>query len=490
MKTICYFFVLYFGLVSTLNSQVPDTLWTQTYGGSDREIAGDIQQTADGGYIITGSTMSFGAGQYDVYLIKTDVSGLEQWSRTFGGNEYEMGRSVQITADGGYIIAGYTDSFGAGGWDVYLIKTDNTGIELWSKTYGDIYGDEALSVRQTTDGGYIIAGRTWNFGAGGADFYLIKTDASGTEQWSQTYGGPNNDKCNSVELTSDGGYILAGYTYSDEGYPDFYLIKTDSSGTEEWSKSFGHYYYNIGKVARQTSDGGYIFVGTSSDFYTGILDVQLNKYDSMGEEQWSEIYGGSSSGEGGEDVQQTIDGGYIIVGNRLSGNNREAYLIKTDGSGTEQWSQIYGGNYEEYGKSIQHTLDGGYIILGGTESFSAGYFDVWLIKTDAELTGIWQENSNIVPPNHSLQQNYPNPFNTSTTIPYLIPEASNVELSIFNSKGQKIKSLLNDFVSAGEFSIVWNGTNDNNKSVGPGLYLYKLTINGKSVAVKRCLFLK
>lgn len=436
MKTICSLFVLIFGIVSSIYSQPPNMSWSQTFGGSDREIAGDIHQTEDGGYIITGSTMSFGAGQYDVYLIKTDDSGVEQWNRTYGGSEYEMGRSVQHTFDGGYIIAGYSTSFGAGSSDVYLIKTDETGIELWSKTYGDIYGDDALSVRKTTDGGYIIAGRTWNYGAGEADIYLIRTDASGTEQWSQTYGGPNNDKCNSVELTSDGGYILAGYTYSDEGYPDFYLIKTDALGTEEWSKTFGHFYYNIGKVARQTSDGGYIFVGTSSDYYTGILDIQLIKTNSMGEEQWSEIYGGSSSWEGGEDIQQTSDGGYIIVGNRLSNNNREVYLIKTDDLGSEQWSQTFGGSSEEYGKSIQLTSDGGYIILGGTESFSAGYFDIWLIKLDADLTGLGQENSNIASANHNLQQNYPNPFNIYTTISYTIFEECKVELSIFNINGQ------------------------------------------------------
>ena len=440
MKTIYYLLVLIFGFVGTLYSQIPDTLWTQTFGGPDREIAGDIQQTADGGYIITGSTMSFGAGQYDVYLIKTDVSGIEQWSRTFGGSDYDMGRSVQQTSDSGYIITGYTQSFGPGSYDVYLIKTDDTGIELWSKTYGDIYGDEAFSVRQTTDGGYIIAGRTFSY-AGGFDVYLIKTDASGTEQWSKTFGGSGHDKCNSVQQTSDGGFILTGSSDSfgpGTYYYDIYLIKTDDTGTEQWSKIIDENSFDLSKSVQQTSDGGYIIAGTTTNYGPTAGDVILIKTDDTGTVQWSQTYG-KTEWDAGYDVQQTSDGGYIIVGhtNSYGAGNEDVYLIKTDASGNELWSQAIGGSYEEYGKSIQLTSDGGYIIVGGTESYSAGYSDIWLIKIDADLTDISTKQ------NQRLISIYPNPAKDFVNIK---SEEIIENISVYNHLGQllinlKVKSL-------------------------------------------------
>ncbi|NQS97598.1 MAG: right-handed parallel beta-helix repeat-containing protein, partial [candidate division Zixibacteria bacterium] len=203
--------------------------WWQTFGGSSGDVGKSVQQTSDGGYIIAGYTYSYGAGYADVYLIKTDANGNETWSQTFGGSESDRGNSVQQTADGGYVIAGYTSSYGAGGNDVYLIKTDENGNETWSQTIGGSDFEKAYSVQQTADGGYIIAGYTSSYGAGGYDAYLIKTDTSGNEQWSQTFGGSDNDFGYSVQQTSDGGYIITGRTESyGAGSYDVYLIRVDS----------------------------------------------------------------------------------------------------------------------------------------------------------------------------------------------------------------------------------------------------------------------
>jgi hypothetical protein len=349
--------------------------WVETFGGrSVGEYGSSVQQTTDGGYIIAGWSLR------NVYLIKTDDSGTELWSKTFGGSGKDAGHSVQQTTDGGYIIAGWTLSFSTWQADVYLIKTDGSGNELWSRTFGGSRWDGGYSIQQTTDGGYIIAGTTRSFGAGMSDVYLIKTDGSGNELWSKTFGGSSNDYGVSVQQTTDGGYIIAGKTDSFLAAEDVYLIKTDGSGNELWSKTFGGNDTDVGYSVQQTTDGGYIIAGTTHSFGAGMSDVYLIKTDGSGNELWSKTFGGSSD-EYGLSVQQTTDGGYIIAGKTDSFlADDDVYLIKTDGSGNELWSKTFGGSDTDVGRSVQQTTDGGYIIAGDTESAgAAGEEDVYLI---------------------------------------------------------------------------------------------------------------
>jgi hypothetical protein len=251
--------------------------WAKTYGGTLADIAHSVQQTSDGGYIVAGYTWSFGTGG-DILLIKTDANGNVQWAKTYGGTNNDYAFSVRQTPDGGYIVAGTTNSFGAGWSDIFLIKTDAFGNVQWAKTYGEAGYDEALSVRQTSDGGYIVASWTNSFGAGGGDVFLIKTNASGNLQWAKTYGGVNDDIAYSVQQTSDGGYIVAGATYSfGAGSNDVFLVKIDTFGNLQWVKTYGGTGSYQARSVQQTSDGGYIVAGRTGS------NVFLIKTDANGD---------------------------------------------------------------------------------------------------------------------------------------------------------------------------------------------------------------
>ena len=197
-------------------------------------------KTSDGGYIIIGATESSGAGSQDIWLIKTDASGNREWSKTYGGADYEVGDCVQQTSDGGYVIVGLTTTYGYGSGDIYLIKTDSYGKMEWSKSIGGTAWDYGNSVEQTQDGGYIIAGETTLSGHEDTDIWLIKIDSTGNLVWDKPFGGDEQDVAKYAQQTGDGGYIVVGDTKSyGEGDSDIWMIKTDSSGNIKWDKTYG-----------------------------------------------------------------------------------------------------------------------------------------------------------------------------------------------------------------------------------------------------------
>ena len=366
-------------------SEPPETEWNKTYGGPLDDWGEAVIETSDGGYALTGYTQSFGAGALDFWLVKADSSGNMQWNRTYGGASGDGAYSVVETSDGGYALTGWTYSFGAGQHDLWLVKVDSSGNVQWNKTYGGPNEDVARSIVRTSDGGYAIAGHTDSFGAGGWDFWLVKVDSSGNMQWNRTYGGIYCEGADCVVETSDGGYALLGYTESfGAGLTDFWLVKADSSGNMQWNRTYGGSLWDHGMSVVETSDGGYAMAGHIES--SSGADFWLIKVDADGNTQWNKTYNQTDS-DFAYSVVETSDGGYAL-GGFISVASGDFWLVKVDSSGNVQWNKTCGGAGADYAYSLVETSDGGYALAGKTDSFGAGQNDFWLVKVAPEEVGV------------------------------------------------------------------------------------------------------
>ena len=460
---------------AALFAQSPDTMWTKTFGANHDDFGLSVQQTIDRGYIVVGSTKSFGAGGSDVWLIKADLNGDTLWTKVFGGDNSDEGRFVQQTSDSGYIVISTTHSFGAGFGDIWLIKTDANGDTLWTKTFGGVGDESANLIQQTSDNGYIIIGNPGNY-----DVWLIKTDSDGDSLWTKTLGGIGEDWCRSIQQTFDDGYIIAGSTIGyGTGIIDVWLIKTDANGDPLWTKTFGGSDVDWGSWARQTLDGGYILTGYTESFGAGNRDLWLIKTNANGDTLWTRTFGGIGD-EWGNSVQQTSDGGYIITGGT---DDHAVWLIRTDANGNCLWTKTLGIS-EDYGNSVQQTSDGGYIIAGSTSSYGVGSsFDVWLIKIAPEVTAI-DGSPQVVIYDYSLQQNYPNPFNSMTRIRYSIYSTQFVSLKVYDLLGKHIATLVNEQKPVGDYTVEFHPIN-----LSSGIYFYQLEV-GNSRQARKMILLK
>ncbi|MCJ7423598.1 hypothetical protein MUP01_04930 [Candidatus Bathyarchaeota archaeon] len=369
------------------------TQWDNTYGGTANDLAFVLIETGDGGYALAGNTYSYGAGDRDCWFVKTDSAGNVLWNKTYGGTNEDYAYALVQTGDGGYALAGITNSYGAGSWDFWLVKTDSAGNAQWNKTYGGINYDEAYALIQTGDGGYALTGYTNCYGAGLADFWLVKTDSAGNAQWNRTYGGTSIDEARDLVQTVDGGYALAGHTgsYGAGGY-DFWLVKTDSAGNAQWNKTYGGIDWDYAHALVVTSDGGYALVGDTGSFGAGGYDFWLVKTDSLGITQWNKTFGGTNT-DWACDLVLTSDGGYALAGytGSFGAGGGDFWLVKTDGSGNASWNKTYGGTSIDEARDLVQTSDGGYALAGYTYSYGAGQSDFWLVKTGASVNAQWNK---------------------------------------------------------------------------------------------------
>ncbi|MDP8238298.1 MAG: fibronectin type III domain-containing protein [Candidatus Hatepunaea meridiana] len=356
--------------------------WNQVFGGALDEEGHKVRQTPDGGFIVVGSTKSFGAGDSDVWLIKTDANGNEQWNKTFGGLYYDYGSDVRCTTDGGYIIVGYTASFGEGDYDVWLIKVDASGDEEWNQTIGGSDRDKGYGVHPDQIGGYIVVGSTRSYGVGDYDTWIIRTDHLGHKQEDRTIGEGGREEVFCIEPSLESGFDVVGSTQSfGSGFSNACLFRIDNFGRPVWRRYFGLSNFGKGLGVNSAHTGGTIITGYIVADDRSDYDLWFIRVDYSGQEVWNKTFGGDGN-EKGYSCHKTEDGGYVVIGltDSFGKGDMDAWLIKTDGEGNELWNMTLGGTARDEGFASQPTTDGGYIITGSTESFGAGGSDVWLIK--------------------------------------------------------------------------------------------------------------
>jgi len=371
---------------------LPIITWDKTYGGRGDDLALSLIQTTDGGYAVAGYTYSKGVGSADFWVIKLDNKGNKVWDKTYGGSDVDVAWSLIQTTDGGYAVAGYTYSKGVGSADFWVIKLDNKGNKVWDKTYGGRGDDLAFSLIQTTDGGYAVAGGTGSKGAGGVDLWVIKVDIHGNMIWDRTYGGSGVDAAYSLIQTTDGGYAVTGATFSKgAGGADLWVIKLDSQGNMIWDRTYGGSDADEAWSLIQTTDGGYAVAGSTFSKGAGGADLWVIKLDHLGNKIWDRTYGGSND-DGTYSLIQTADSGYAVAGETFSKGTAagDFWVIKLDSQGNKIWDRTYGGSDADGAYSLIQTTDSGYVVAGGSFSKGAGGTDFWVIKLDVQGT-TWEK---------------------------------------------------------------------------------------------------
>lgn len=462
-------------LAGNLIAQQAD--WKYTSGGAGAggvEQFFTISQTADDGYITAGRRGPLGLNAGDFYIVKLSPTGTLDWSKTYAGNYIDEVRAIKQLPDGSYVFTGVTvdypdTSAGAGNLqDMILVKLDAAGDTVWVKHFGSTGADTGDGLDTTGDGGLLAIGR-YTISGNNNDFYLVKTDANGDELWSKTYGGAASDVARSVKHTKDGGYIIAGTTKSfgpSASVGNIWLLKTDAQGDTLWTKVIGGDNEEECYSVTPTADGGYILTGRTGAILGGESDIYVVKTDSAGNTEWSKTYGSNDGNDLGRDIIQTTDGDYALTGYKVTTQGSEPpllYVLQIDAQGDRKWDTLIG-NYDSpngaKGYSIQQTRDGG-LIVAGENDLGNGSLDnrAMVLKFSGNvITGIEEQELQLA------CRVYPNPFTDAITFSFAINLMDN-NLHLFNTNGQLVKFIPIDkqqvTLQAGELP--------------KGIYFYRIT---------------
>lgn len=400
-------------------SHYPVIQWQKKIGDNISGTAKSVKETLDGGYIVLGEASlgnqenSNPYGGYDIWILKLNNSGTVKWKKILGGAKDDYANSIQQTTDGGYIISGTTNSNNGdvinkkeeNGYDYWIIKLDINGNLQWQKVFGGDGADLANNVQQTADGGFIVGGTTRSnfenierdlFEGFNDENWILKLDRIGNIEWENVFGGPGYDKPNSIQQTKDKGYIIAGYannnfSLSSSDY-DFNLVKVNEKGVVEWQKKYGGTNHDVAYSLQQTQDNGYIMAGTTesvdgdvTNIRGGGKDFWVIKLNAAGELLWQKAFGETAKDEA-KSIEQTPDGGYIMAG-FVGVDDIDGIVVKLDKNGVLEWQKRIGGSAFDGFENIQITKDHGYILAGITFSYDGDLQDIceenttlWVLK--------------------------------------------------------------------------------------------------------------
>ncbi len=390
-------------------------------GGIGIDVGESIEATSDGGYVVVGSTTSNTSGNTDVYLLKLDSQINVVWSWAIGGTNNDWGYAVKQTYDKGYIIATSSNSYGNGGYDAVLMKRDSLGNYQWTKKYGGNDWDFVYDLTITYDSGFVFCGETYNNTVGQSDVFVVRTNKNGDTLWTKTIGGNLIDKGNSIIETSDSSIVIAGLTNTTTDSTQAYVIKLSKTGQLLWDSAYGGNGYDLANSIIETANGEYVIAGTTTSFNANNdKDVYLVRIDSNGTLIWQNFFGNAGEEEV-FDVHEDFQGNLINVGFTASagagGKDAILFYISAPG-GWMSISPSYGTSLDELFKGFAIGLNGNFCMLGTTNSYGSGLNDVFIVRVDtifANQPTILITFNDSIPltikdtKNNSIVSIYPNP---------------------------------------------------------------------------------
>ncbi len=484
------FAAILFGLAIPAFAQPPDSLWSRTFGGGADDRMSCVIECRDSCLILIGFSVNPYTGNTDGWMIRTDTDGNMQWQRKYHGSYSQYTIHGQEILDGGYVLAGFlrsnrlpTTHFHD---DFFLARTDSRGVMIWSKYYGGPYDDRCYYVQQLPEEGFILVGYVGTDG-NQTDGWIVKTNTNGDTMWTHRFGDSERNEFFCGQQTSDGGYVLAGQSWLGWGQrSDFWLVRTNEAGDEQWSRTYGGYDNETCRSVFETSDGGFILGGTTRSFGAGSADIWLLKTDSEGDSLWSRTHGLGRS-ETCFSMRRTLDLGYLISGTTYSFDDihpgvADGWILRVNMNGDSLWSvALRGWGTDVLTDGIQ-TAAGSYMTTGNTDSWSAGGYDGWLVKFAPESMA--EPLNSPLPIDFALFQNYPNPSNPNTKIAYKLKKAGHISLRVFDLLGRELQILVDDMQSAGTYLVTFDGS-----GLPSGIYFYRLQV-GDFVKTKKMVLLK
>lgn len=470
MKRLFLFFLLL--ICGPVFAQPVDSVWCHTYAGEAPVTVQVLLATPGGGYVFAGK-ISVPATRGDVWLVRIDDNGDTLWTRRYGGAYDDHCNAMAAVADGGWILGGFTKSFGYSyfGGDIWLLRIDESGDTLWTRRYGDIGLDECFGVKEQSDGGFFVVAKgdtiAWR---------LLRLDSNGDSVSSQPLAVPSTIQLDDLERTADGGYLLGGATANGGSFSDAWLMKTDALGDSLWSRTYG-----VPLLSQTCNDvtvttDGYVFTGQTVRESGQRTDVWLVKIDLNGDTLWTQTYGGTS-GEVGAAICSAPGGGFAIAATRGSSweQHSDAWLIRTDNSGDSLWSATFDSPSYEYCVALVAAPDGGYVLAGDYLTYSI-LDTAWLLKTTSDPA----DAQEIAPIPASMALNaYPNPFNSTITLQFSLAHPSPVSLAMYNVTGRLLQAFADRMYSAGNHTVEWDAAR-----LPSGIYFVHLSAPGFTATQK------